>query len=597
VAIPAHLLAGLHALAVSLAAIQAAGADEPSGAGLIEQGVADLAAWLAGLPDVAKAAALGLATFVTEDLTTIFAGLLVADGQLSFWVALIGCTLGIWIGDGLLWLLGRTLGRPALRLPILRSLVQPWQLKRAERWFDKRGLRVVLVSRFLPGSRLPAFFAAGVLGRRAGWFLGWALLAALLWTPLLIGVSVLAAPRIEGWVARLGELQGLWRFLPPLFSLVALVVVLRLMEVAFDWRARRLFVARWKRRTHWEFWPSWVFYAPTFCWYLLLALRHRSLSLPTVSNPAMDAGGFIGESKGAILKDLVAGRDDAQRFVVRTLHLPPGGVERLEQLERWLADEQLDYPIVIKPDAGQRGSGVRYVKTASEARAYLAELPLAVVAQEYAAGPHELGVFYVRPPGEMVGRIFSVTEKFFTTVVGDGEHNLEDLIVRHPRAVLQASTFFRRHADLLGWVPGPGEEFPLVTSGNHAQGALFKDGRRLATDALRARLDALADGYPGFHIGRFDLRAPDLDALIRGEQFKIVELNGATSEATHIYDPDFGPWRGPIEAYRTLFTQWSMVFAISAANRKAGHRPIGTGALIRRLLAARRNLAIHPIAS
>lgn len=588
-AIPAQLLAVLHTLGT-------ASGQAPDG-GWVEQGVADLAAWLSELPAAAKAVALGLATFVSEDLTTIFAGLLVADGKLSFWVALVGCTLGIWIGDGLLWLLGRTLGRRALRLPILRRLVQPWQLQRAERWFNKRGLRVVLVSRFLPGSRLPAFFAAGVLGSRAGWFLGWALLAALVWTPLLIGGSVVAAPRIEQWVGRLGELQGLWRFLPPLLSLVALVTVLRLMELAFDWRARKLFAARWKRRTHWEFWSPWVFYVPVFCWYLLLALRHRSLSLPTVANPAMEAGGFIGESKGAILRDLVAGRELAQRFVVKTLHLPPGGEERLSAVTDWMAEQRLDYPIVLKPDAGQRGSGVRYVATIEEARAYLAELPLSLVAQEYAEGPHELGVFWVRPPGETKGHIFSVTEKFFTSVVGDGEHSLEDLIVLHPRAVLQANTFFRRHSDVLDKVPAQGEKVPLVLSGNHAQGALFKDGRRLATDALRARLDELADGYPGFHIGRFDLRATDLDALQRGEQFKVVELNGATSEATHIYDPDLGPWRGPIEAYTTLFRQWSMVFAIAAANRKAGHRPIGTAALVRRLLAARRDSRSHPVAS
>lgn len=598
-AIPAQLLAGLYALGVALlpGAQDGSGAGEPASGGLIEQGVADLAAWLSGLPAAAKAAALGVATFVSEDLTTIFAGLLVADGQLRFWVALVGCTLGIWVGDGLLWVLGRTLGRPALRLPILRRMVQPWQLQRAERWFNKRGLRVVLVSRFLPGSRLPAFFAAGVLGSRAGWFLGWALLAALLWTPLLIGVSVMAAPRIEEWVARLGELQGLWRFLPPVLSLVALVVILRLMEVAFDWRARRLFFARWTRRLHWEFWSPWVFYVPAALWYVLLALRHRGLSLPTVANPGMEAGGFIGESKGAILKDLVAGRDDAQRFVVKTLHLEAGGEERLAALETWMAEQQLDFPIVLKPDAGQRGSGVRYVQTDDDAREYLGGVPLPLVAQEYAEGPHELGVFWVRAPGEAQGRIFSVTEKFFTSVVGDGEHNLEDLIVLHPRAVLQANTFFRRHSDVLDWVPGVGAEVPLVLSGNHAQGTLFKDGRRLATDALRARLDALCDGFDGFHIGRFDLRAPDLDALQRGEDFKIVELNGATAEATHIYDPDLGPWKGPVEAYSTLFRQWSMVFAIAAANRKAGHRPIGTSALVRRLLAMRRDLRHHPVAS
>jgi len=620
---------------VLLPTLQAPPAGDPlvAAPGLVESGVGQLAAWLAGLSLAGKAAGLAAATFVSEDLTTIFAGLLVAKGELDWVTALVGCTLGIWIGDGLLWLIGRVVGRPALKLPLLRRMVSPAQLARAERWFQKRGLRVVLVSRFLPGSRLPAFFAAGVLGAQAGWFLGWALLAALLWTPLLIGGAVLLAPHVEAAVARFAELPGAAKLLPPVLSLLVLVIVLRLLESLSTWRGRRLLAARWKRRITWEFWPAWTFYVPTFLWYMALAVRHRSLTLPTVANPGMDGGGFIGESKGQILDDLVAGRAAAQHFVARTLRLPrvtadgatratgtgarhadstarasdrPAqpvatgddaatlGEARLPALRDWMAGHGVSFPIVLKPDVGQRGSGVRLVRTEDEARTYLRDMPLALVAQEYAPGPHELGVYWVRAPDEAVGRIFSVTEKFFTSVVGDGTHTLEELIVLHPRAVLQAQTFFRRHAEILDWVPGIGAQFPLVTSGNHCQGTLFKDGARLGTDALRDRLDMLADGYPGLHIGRFDLRAPDLGALQRGEGFRIVEVNGATAEATHIYDPAFGRLRGPVVAYRTLFAQWSMVFAIGASNRAAGHRPIGVRDLLGRVLAFRREQRHHP---
>lgn len=590
-------------------------ADDPlvAAPGLVESGVGELAAWLAGLSLIGKAAGLAAATFISEDLTTIFAGLLVAKGELDWVTALVGCTLGIWLGDGLLWLIGRVVGKPALKLPLLRRMISPAQLARAERWFQTRGLRVVLVSRFLPGSRLPAFFAAGVLGAQAGWFLGWALLAALLWTPLLIGGAVLLAPHVEAAVARFAQLPGAAKLLPPVLSLLVLVIVLRLLESLSTWRGRRLLVARWKRRITWEFWPAWTFYVPTFLWYMALAVRHRSLTLPTVANPGMDGGGFIGESKGQILDDLVAGRAEAQHFVSRTLRLPRAGAgagfevdadaaanaaaageARLEPLQAWMANQGVNFPIVLKPDVGQRGSGVRLVRTEDEARTYLRDMPLALVAQEYAPGPHELGVYWVRAPGEVRGRIFSVTEKFFTSVVGDGTHTLEELIVLHPRAVLQAKTFFKRHAEILDWVPGIGAQFPLVTSGNHCQGTLFKDGARLGTDALRDRLDMLADGYPGLHIGRFDLRAPELGALQRGEDFRIVEVNGATAEATHIYDPAFGRLRGPLVAYRTLFAQWAMVFAIGASNRAAGHKPIGARNLLSRVLAFRREQRHHP---
>jgi hypothetical protein len=136
---------------------------------------------------------------------------------------------------------------------------------------------------------------------------------------------------------------------------------------------------------------------------MALALRHRSLTLPTVANPGMDAGGFIGESKSAILRDLVVGRPEAQAFVVRTLELAPlsrtDAAARAAALDAWMSEQGLHYPIVLKPDVGQRGSGVRKVETPGEAHAYLASVPVALVAQQYAPGPHELGVFWVRPPG------------------------------------------------------------------------------------------------------------------------------------------------------------------------------------------------------
>jgi hypothetical protein len=46
-------------------------------------------------------------------------------------------------------------------------------------------------------------------------------------------------------------------------------------------------------------------------------------------------------------------------------------------------------------------------------------------------------------------------------------------------------------------------------------------------------------------------------------------LNGATSEATSIYDAR----NSLFSAYRTLFRQWNVVFAIGARNRANGHAP------------------------
>ena len=114
-----------------------------------------------------------------------------------------------------------------------------------------------------------------------------------------------------------------------------------------------------------------------------------------------------------------------------------------------------------------------------------------------------------------------------------------------------------------------GEELKLVETGNHAQGCVFRDGSRLCTPELAARIDDISNKLTGFFIGRYDIRYSSEEDLRAGKNFQIIELNGAASEATSIYDP-----RNSIfSAYRTLFRQWDLVFAIGAANRKRGCTP------------------------
>ncbi len=111
-----------------------------------------------------------------------------------------------------------------------------------------------------------------------------------------------------------------------------------------------------------------------------------------------------------------------------------------------------------------------------------------------------------------------------------------------------------------------GATLKLVETGNHAQGCIFRDGMHLWTPELEQAIDRVSR-IPGFYIGRYDIRYANEEDLKRGENFQIVELNGASAEATNIYDERNSLW----SAYRTLFAQWRLVFAIGAANRARGH--------------------------
>jgi hypothetical protein len=306
----------------------------------------------------------------------------------------------------------------------------------------------------------------------------------------------------------------------------------------------------------------WLFYAPVGAWTAWLAVRHRGFHTITAANPAIADGGVVGESKYEILRHL------PPEWTIPSALVAPAGspAELLDALRDLMEERHWTFPLVLKPDFGQRGAGVRHVRARDEAAAYFSREALPVLVQPYHPGPFEAGIFYYRFPDEPRGCILSITDKRFPALRGDGRSTVEQLIWRDRRLRMQAGTFLARHADVRDCVLAGGEPLPLVMAGNHAQGTLFKDGAHLITPALERRIDAIATAYRGFYIGRFDVRYADIERFKAGEDLAIVELNGATAESTNIYDPE----RSLLAAYRQLFLQWSLVFAIGAANRARG---------------------------
>lgn len=89
------------------------------------------------------------------------------------------------------------------------------------------------------------------------------------------------------------------------------------------------------------------------------------------------------------------------------------------------------------------------------------------------------------------------------------------------------------------------------------------------------------------------MRVPDLEALRAGGALVVIELNGLTSEATHVYDP-----RHTLrEAYRGLCEQWRLAFEIAAANRRHGARPAALADVLRLYARYRRQAVRQPARS
>jgi hypothetical protein len=320
--------------------------------------------------------------------------------------------------------------------------------------------------------------------------------------------------------------------------------------------------------------PKWLICVPLVAQWLWLALRHGGLTLPSAANPAITSGGLVGETK---LEYFQAMGPLALSATARHCALPPAGRETMDEIRATMARSGIGFPLIAKPDLGMCGFGVRRIDDDRDLAHYIAAFPKrqSIVLQEYLQEEGEAGIFYARDPGAPQGRIAGLALRYFPQVTGDGVSSVDALIARDPRASRVRHAGHSVAVDGLR-VPSAGERVRLATIGSTRVGGLYRDGSACITPALSARVDAIARDMAQFHFGRFDVRFADLDAL-RAGQVRIMEVNGAGSEAIEAWDPAFGLLR----AFRIIFAKQRTLFRIAAANRRRGHRPIGLWRLAR----------------
>lgn len=321
-----------------------------------------------------------------------------------------------------------------------------------------------------------------------------------------------------------------------------------------------------------EFWPAWAMYTPVILQWIALSARYRSLSLPLIANPSIPLSGMVGESKADILN--LASQDSAKSICQFTTYFRSPDSSAEEDAKKALSayyQKGLSLPLVAKPDLGCRGAGVRLINQESQLIEYLQAFPsnAKLLLQERSIYQAEAGVFYVRYPGQKQGKIISITLKYTPWVIGDGISSLKELIMADKRAGKLSHIYLDRHQDKLDTVLESGQAFRLAFAGSHSRGSIFRNGNQYITDALSQSLDTFFDGVPGYHFGRLDLKFKDIEALMQGKHYQVLEMNGASSEATHIWDSRTSLF----EAFNTLLKQYQILFKIGALQRKKGHKP------------------------
>jgi hypothetical protein len=313
----------------------------------------------------------------------------------------------------------------------------------------------------------------------------------------------------------------------------------------------------WIKLSHWEYWPWYIVYIPIFAYWLWCGIKARAIFYISAANPGFEYGGIVGASKKAIL-DKFPSELVPQAILIEKSDAVSNILVKMEA-------SGLCFPVIVKPDIGERGFNVELVSNETELTNYLSKGSDRLIMQEYVNLPVEAGVFYYRFPDQEKGEVSSIVLKGLLKVTGDGNSSIKELMLKNDRAKLQILRLESVGIVDLESIPELYEEVLLEPIGNHVRGTTFLDGCHLINDKLIDTFDTISKSIDGFYYGRFDIRCADEASLAEGN-YKVLELNGSASEPAHIYSPGFPLFEG----YKILFKHWRILYKISVMNHKLG---------------------------
>ena len=309
---------------------------------------------------------------------------------------------------------------------------------------------------------------------------------------------------------------------------------------------------------HWEYWPMWAVYFPVSLYYIFLAVKARSFFFFSASNPKIENGGMFFESKWLIYQQLPT------EYFPKTIFVHP--TDSMDSILKHLELANMQYPLIAKPDRGERGWLVKKIHSEEELRRYKDSLRITFLIQSYVNAPCEFSVFYYRHPSMNQGTITSITFKKLLSITGNGTNTIKELIRKNDRAFLQYPHLKKESAINFDVVLERGKKLELVPYGNHALGAEFINYNHLISSNLVQVFDDISKRIDGFCYGRYDIRCTSIEDMLAGKNISILELNGAGAEPAHIYDPSFSFWK----AQTVLAAHYKMMYDAAVEHHRRG---------------------------
>src|SRR5688572_1818482 len=308
---------------------------------------------------------------------------------------------------------------------------------------------------------------------------------------------------------------------------------------------------------HWETWHWLIKYIPMIPFWIGHCIKARSLWFFTASNPTLTFGGYEGESKIEMYKQLPAG------IYPKTI-LIQASMARQHVIDLALS-QGFSFPLAVKLDVGRMGFMFRRIHSMTELIQYHENIKVDYLLQEFVHYPLEVSVFYYRLPNAKRGTITGFVRKEYLSVTGDGVSTLQELMMNYPRVQFRLDEMKIKHAATLQDIIPLGQPYILSQALNLSRGGKLISLEHEKDEKLLTVIDNISRAA-NFYFGRYDIKCESIESLKHGNNFSILEFNGSGAEPHHVY----GNGNSLIKAIKILLWHWNILCEISLANHKKG---------------------------
>jgi membrane protein DedA with SNARE-associated domain/rhodanese-related sulfurtransferase len=184
------------------------------------------------------AGAIGLPVPAMPTLIVVGSTLVAARDPMLILATFLGALAGAFLGDAAWFLTGRRFGYRVLDGLCRISLSPDTCVRRASGFFEKRGVKLLLVSRFIPGLSLVAIPIAGAGDTKFMRFTVYDLLGATLWISVGLSAGMLFYRQIDALLVGLRQV-GL--------GVAALAIILLVLWIGFRYLRRTMLLMRLRK--------------------------------------------------------------------------------------------------------------------------------------------------------------------------------------------------------------------------------------------------------------------------------------------------------------------------------------------------------------